>query len=161
MVSGFSVPGTITAGLLSDVYDLRWCISLSSVGSALAVLFIWGFTSHLAMLLVFACIYGFLAGGFSCLWPKWIVVIATDDPHTYSMLIAVFSAKGRGIGNILAGPISARLLAHSPLYDTVPFGYGVKGYGALILFTGMAMLASTIAIAYPFFIRRNSRREHA
>ncbi|KAG8855706.1 hypothetical protein FRB96_006750 [Tulasnella sp. 330] len=63
LMNGFSVPGIITAGIMSDRYDLRWCISLSSAGPALAVFLVWGFTAHLATLLAFSCLYGFLSGG--------------------------------------------------------------------------------------------------
>lgn len=57
--------------------------------------------------------------------------------------------QGRGVGNVLSGVIAAKLSAHSPLYDKTSFGYGVKGYGPLILFTGTCMMASTMAVAYP------------
>jgi len=150
-MNGFSVPGIVVAGVMSDVYELPWCISVSSVGSALAVFLVWGFTAHKASLLVFACLYGLLSGGFSCLWPRWILVIARDDPHTFSTLMGVFAA-GRGVGNVLSGPASAGLLAHSPLYDKTSFGYGVKGYGTLIFFTGAGLLASSIATAYRSFL---------
>ncbi|KAG8878940.1 hypothetical protein FRB97_002086 [Tulasnella sp. 331] len=153
LMNGSSVPGIITAGVMSDRYDLRWCISLASAGPALAVFLVWGFTSHLAMLLVFSCLYGFLSGGFSCLWPKFISVVSADDPHTFSMLISIFSAS-RGVGNVLSGVFASRLLAHSPLYDKTSFGYGLKGYGSLIMFTGVCMLASTVAVAYPLFSSR-------
>ncbi|KAG9004943.1 hypothetical protein FRB94_001981 [Tulasnella sp. JGI-2019a] len=158
LMNGFSVPGIIMAGAMSDRYDLRWSIGLSSVGPALAVLLVWGFTAHLATLLIFACLYGFLAGGFSCLWPKFIGVVSADDPHTYSMLFSFFAAS-RGVGNVLSGIVASKLFAHSPLYGKASFGYGLKGYGSLILFTGVCMLASTIAIAYPLFSpRRNLSR---
>ncbi|KAG9004945.1 hypothetical protein FRB94_001983 [Tulasnella sp. JGI-2019a] len=158
MMNGFSVPGIIIAGVMSDRYDLRLSIGLSSIGPALAVFLVWGFTAHLATLLVFACLYGFLSGGFSCLWPKFIGVVSADDPHTYSMLFSLFSAS-RGVGNVLSGVVASKLFAHSPLYDKTSFGYGLKGYGSLILFTGVCMLASTIAVAYPLFSsRRNMNR---
>ncbi|KAG9030145.1 hypothetical protein FRB95_004283 [Tulasnella sp. JGI-2019a] len=153
VMNGFSVPGIIIAGIMSDRYDLWWSIGLSSVGPALAVFLIWGFTAQMATLLIFACFYGFLSGGFSCLWPKFIGIVSADDPHTYSMLFSLFAAS-RGVGNVLSGIVASKLFAHSPLYDKTSFGYGLKGYGSLILFTGVCMLASTIAVAYPLFSSR-------
>ncbi|KAG9016262.1 hypothetical protein FRB90_003584 [Tulasnella sp. 427] len=97
-----SIPGQLLIGGMSDKLDLRVAISVSSIGAAVAVLFVWGFT-------------------------------------------------GRGLGNVLRGRVSTLLLKHSPLYDTVKFGYGVKGYGPLILFTGFSMFASTFAATYPYF----------
>lgn len=70
---------------------------------------------------------------------------SADDPHLYSTLMSLFvSSKlipffcnpgfspdlwaGRGLGNVLSGPLSTTLLKHSPLYDKARFGYGLKGY---------------------------------
>lgn len=58
-----SMPGLILIGGMSDKLDLRVSICLSTVGSALAIFLVWGFTAKLAPLLVFACIYGFFSGG--------------------------------------------------------------------------------------------------
>ncbi|KAG8951135.1 hypothetical protein FRC04_006794 [Tulasnella sp. 424] len=138
-------------GGISDKYDLRVSISVSTVGSAAAILLVWGFTAKLAPLLVFACLYGFFSSGFSVLWTRFIGVISPEDPRLHSILISLF-ATSRGLGNVLTGPLSTVLLRHSPFYDTVSFGYGIKGYGSLILFAGLAMLASTAAITYPYFV---------
>ncbi|KAG8977429.1 hypothetical protein FRC05_001827 [Tulasnella sp. 425] len=151
LMNATSMPGLILIGGMSDKLDLRLSISLSTVGSALAIFLVWGFTAKLAPLLVFACIYGFFSGGFSVLWPKFIGVISKDDPHLYSTLMSLFIAS-RGLGNVLSGPLSTTLLKHSPLYDKAGFGYGLKGYGPLILFSGCGMLASTVAVCYPYFV---------
>ncbi|KAG8890266.1 hypothetical protein FRB98_000177 [Tulasnella sp. 332] len=62
--------------------------------------------------------------------------------------------SSRGLGNVLSGPLSTALLGHSPMYDVAKFGYGVKGYGPLILFSGCGMLLSTIAATYPHFAHK-------
>ncbi|KAG8974338.1 hypothetical protein FRC05_007644 [Tulasnella sp. 425] len=151
LMNAASVPGFILIGGISDKYDLRVSISVSTVGSAAAILLVWGFTAKLAPLLVFACLYGFFSSGFSVLWTRFIGVISPEDPRLHSILISLF-ATSRGLGNVLTGPLSTVLLRHSPFYDTVSFGYGIKGYGSLILFAGLAMLASTAAITYPYFV---------
>ncbi|KAG8878933.1 hypothetical protein FRB97_002079 [Tulasnella sp. 331] len=152
LMNGVSVPGIIGIGLLSDAYDLRWCIILSTTGPALAILLVWGLSKNIATLLIFACIYGPLAGGFSSMWPKIIEIVAGGraDSQTYSTLFSIFNAS-RGLGNVLSGLVAAKLIEHSPLEGKTSFGYGLMGYGSLILFTGGCMLASTIAVAYPLF----------
>ncbi|KAG8935189.1 hypothetical protein FRC01_007422 [Tulasnella sp. 417] len=144
LMNATSVPGLIIMGVMSDKFDLRVSISVSTVGSALAILLVWGFTAELAPLLFFACLYGFFSSGF-------ISVISTEDPRVHSTLMSLF-ASSRGLGNVLSGPLSTGLMRHSPFYDNVKYGYGVKGYGSLILFAGLGMLASTTAIAYPYFV---------
>ncbi|KAG8926282.1 hypothetical protein FRC01_009062 [Tulasnella sp. 417] len=153
LMNATSMPGLILIGGMSDKLDLRLSISLSTVGPALAIFLVWGFTANLAPLLVFACIYGFFSGGFSVLWPKFIGVISKDDPHLYTTLMSIF-VSSRGLGNVLSGPLSTTLLNHSPLYDRARFGYGLKGYGSLILFSGCGMLASTVAVCYPYFLNK-------
>ncbi|KAG9006361.1 hypothetical protein FRB94_000825 [Tulasnella sp. JGI-2019a] len=153
LMNAFSVPGLILIGGMSDRFDLRLSIFMSTIGSALAILVVWGFATRLAPLLVFACLYGFFSGGFSVLWPKFIGVISKDDPHLYSTLMSLFISS-RGLGNVLSGPLSTALLEHSPMYDVAKFGYGLKGYGPLILFSGCGMLFSTIAATYPYFAHK-------
>lgn len=50
---------------------------------------------------------------------------------------------GQGVGNVFAGPISARLL--SKMVDRTD--YGGSRYKAVIIFTGCAMVASVVRIA--------------
>lgn len=58
---------------------------------------------------------------------------------------------GRGVGNIASGPISTALLHSWVLTDRTSFAYGVKGYGPLIVFTGLMLLVSTVGVAYRGF----------
>jgi hypothetical protein len=44
-------------------------------------------------------------------------------------------SAGRGIGNVICGPISESLLGHRPWYGKALFAYG-SAYGPLIAFTG-------------------------
>lgn len=48
-------------------------------------------------------------------------------------------------------------MTSSPFYDQMSFGYGLKGYASLILFTGTCMMASTVAVAYPLILNRGAR----
>lgn len=145
LMNAAAVPGSIVIGFTSDKYDLRAVMLTSMLGSSLAVLLLWGLASNLALLLSFALIYGFLAGGFSSLWPRFASAIAKDDPHLIARLLSIFIA-GRGVGNVLAAPISSSLL-RSNLPDG-KYAYGLKNYGPLIIFTGITLFSSTIGIFY-------------
>ncbi|KAG7446619.1 MFS general substrate transporter [Guyanagaster necrorhizus] len=147
LMNGASAPGLIFIGYLSDRFDLRISIFISALGSSLAVLFIWGFTIHIAPLLVFACIYGFLAPSWSAMWPRFISTVAGDDPHQASIMMGIFMA-GRGVGNALSTPISSGLLHPWAFTGKSIFPYSLEGYGPLILFTGITLLVSTCGISY-------------
>ncbi|KAG8747000.1 E2-like enzyme [Ceratobasidium sp. 414] len=154
-VPGIWLPSHVTSGTLIvslmngkypfTEYDLRGVMLTSMLGSSLAVLVLWGLASNLALLLVFALMYGFLAGGFSALWPKFASTVAKDDPHSNARLISLFIA-GRGIGNVLAAPISSSLLRST--FSSGKHVYGLKNYGPLIAFTGVALFSSTVGIFY-------------
>jgi hypothetical protein len=45
-------------------------------------------------------------------------------------------AAGRGIGNLVSGPLSEVLMRGMPWKDTTGYGYG-SGDGTLIVFTGI------------------------
>ncbi|KAK1230353.1 hypothetical protein PQX77_006563 [Marasmius sp. AFHP31] len=149
LVNGASGPGLIFFGWLSDRFDLRIPILLSSLGSAVSVFLIWGLARGVAPLLVFACLYGFLAPSWGALYPRFASASVGDDSKHSSSLVYIFMA-GRGLGNTLAAPISAGLMHPWSLTDQVPFGYGVNGYGPLILFTAVTLLTSSLAVMYHF-----------
>ncbi|ESK86465.1 monocarboxylic acid transporter [Moniliophthora roreri MCA 2997] len=151
LLNGASAPGYIFLGWLSDRFDLRISILLSSLGSGIAVLCIWGTSSQsaLAPLVIFACTYGFLAQSWSALWPRFVSASTHDDsdPNLASSLLSIYVA-GRGLGNVLCGPISAALLHPWALTNKSHLAYGIDGYGPLILFTGLTMLLSGVGIGY-------------
>ncbi|KAK0208037.1 hypothetical protein DFS33DRAFT_1254957 [Desarmillaria ectypa] len=145
--AGTSAPGCIFLGYLSDRFDLRISIFLSALGSSFAVLCIWGFTTQLATLLIFSALYGFLAPSWSALWTKFASIVGGDDPHLLSMLMCIFIA-GRGVGNAMSAPISSGLLHPWALTGKSEYPYALKGYGPLILFTGIMLLSSMIGVVY-------------
>lgn len=50
---------------------------------------------------------------------------------------------GKGLGNVLSGPLSAALIRGSPWKGQVRGGYGT-GYGVMILFTGVTALFGVV-----------------
>ncbi|KAG8855705.1 hypothetical protein FRB96_006749 [Tulasnella sp. 330] len=145
LMNGSSVPGIITAGVMSD----------RDVAGLLVSLWVpfWRVLMPLAEVHKRSIRYVSKFQISPCVPRNAEYLNIADDPHTFSMLISIFSAS-RGVGNVLSGVFASKLLAHSPLYDKTSFGYGLKGYGSLIMFTGVCMLASTVAVAYPLFSSR-------
>ncbi|KAM0285011.1 hypothetical protein ACHAQH_001700 [Verticillium albo-atrum] len=98
----------------------------------------------LGLVFVFNILYGWFAGSFVILWPKFGTILSEDPGPVYSMM-----AFGKGIGNILTGPISAPLMA-----GPVQAGYGLNKFEPLILYLGSIMLISSLGIVgWPVRVR--------
>ncbi|KAG7088459.1 hypothetical protein E1B28_012448 [Marasmius oreades] len=145
LLNGASGPGMIFFGWLTDRYDLRYAIMLSSVGSAISVFLLWGFSQSLAPLLVLACVYGFLGPSWAALFPRFASVSVGSESHQVPTVVFCFMG-GRGTGNVLSAPISAALIHPWNITNKHPYGYGLKGYGPLIVFTGVSLLTSSLAV---------------
>ncbi|KIK61870.1 hypothetical protein GYMLUDRAFT_558032 [Collybiopsis luxurians FD-317 M1] len=172
-LNGASVPGLVFIGYLSDLKNgVRYSILLSSLGSALSVFLIWGFAKTLAPLLVFSCIYGFLAPSWSALWPRFVASAdkkggdgeagggGGEDPKQASTIMGIFVA-GRGIGNVLSAPIASGLLHPWYLTNKSHTTYGFEGYGPLIVFTGLTLLVSSLGMGYRVLEKKNEDRSAA
>lgn len=145
-----SIFGGIAFGSLCDRFSVTNITLLSSVGSALSVLLFWGMASSsgssssqtaIALLTIFSITYGFFAGGFSSTWSGVITQIKRDSSQSLETgLVFGLLAGGRGIGNVISGPLSTVLLHSGALSDphgsSGSTGYDTQ-YGTLILFTGI------------------------
>lgn len=143
-----SVFGGIAVGVLCDRFNVSNVLLLSSVGSALSVLLFWGMSSSgqgssqagMGLLTVFSMSYGFFAGGFSSTWSGVITQIKRDSsPSLETGLVFGLLAGGRGIGNVISGPLSTVLINQGSLGHDGTTGYDTQ-YGTLILFTGITAL---------------------
>lgn len=139
--------GQLSMGYLSDrTNNALSLVFMSSFISAVATFLLWGFASSLPMLLAFSVIYGWFAGGFVILWPKFGGILSEDPGAVYSMM-----AFGKGIGNILTGPISTPLMR-----GPVQLGYGLNRFEPLILYLGSMMLLSSLGIVgWPVRVKPN------
>lgn len=120
----------------------------STLISAAAMLALWGTARSLAPLCVFAVIYGFFGTGYTALWGRMGMHVTRDGGSAF-MAFGLFNA-GKGLGNVLAGPISGGLLMDGEGGDAGG-GYGVGGrYMAIVLFAGACMAASaaSVGVAY-------------
>lgn len=136
LVNATSIPGGIFLGSLGDHFPVTTAIMVSSLGSALTVFLFWGFSEHVALLAVFSITYGFFAGGFSSTWSGVLTDLKKQSPAIDTGFIFGLLAGGRGIGNVISGPLSVALLTKNGwLGNGKGWGYGGE-YGGIILFTG-------------------------
>ncbi|KAK3494904.1 major facilitator superfamily domain-containing protein [Neurospora hispaniola] len=147
-----SVFGCVAMGWFIDRLDVTTCIMLSTAGTVLGTFFLWGFGTNLAVLYVFCVVYGFFAGSFTSAWPGIMKEVAklghsgsaeTENEHGSKpvdpTMVFAFLALGRGVGNVVSGPLSETLVKELPWQGQALAGYG-SGYGGLIAFTGVTAL---------------------
>jgi len=134
--AGSSTIGQIVTGALSDHYDLNWIIGVTSVASSISIFVLWGYSEGFVMLAAFAVVYGISAGGFSCLWQRFAMIIAPSEPNASGLV--VYFATSRGIANVLTGPIAGALLQSSSSTKA--------GYKSLVYYSGSLMVLCTVGV---------------
>ncbi|KAK1676463.1 major facilitator superfamily domain-containing protein [Colletotrichum godetiae] len=140
LVNITSIPGGIVMGSLGDHLRVTTVILISTIGSALAVFLFWGFSSQTALLAVFSITYGFFAGGFSSTWSGVLSELKAESPAVDTGFIFGLLAGGRGVGNVISGPLSVALLTDDGwMNDGKSWGYNGQ-YGGIILFTGFTVM---------------------
>ncbi|KAJ5087451.1 hypothetical protein N7456_011067 [Penicillium angulare] len=131
-----SVVGCVLMGAIVDKVDVTTCILISTIGSSIGVFLLWGFSMSLAPLYIFAIIYGLFAGSYTSTWPGIMSDVVKKKPSAESSIVFACLAAGRGIGNLISGPLSEALVKGLPWEGQAGYGYG-SGYGTLIVFTGV------------------------
>jgi MFS family permease len=135
-----SVFGCIAMGSLIDRFHVTTCILLSTIGATVSVFVIWGFSASLPILYVFSILYGLFAGSYTSTWPGIMKTITHEErsrEHAIdpSMVFGCLAA-GRGVGNVISGPLSEALVRGFPWQGQAASAYG-SGFGTLIVFTGV------------------------
>ncbi|KAK0630770.1 major facilitator superfamily domain-containing protein [Bombardia bombarda] len=150
-----SVFGCVAMGSLIDRIHVTTCILVSTLGTVAGTFLLWGFSASLPLLYVFCIVYGLFAGSFTSAWPGIMREVARQQreeredgdgsggdnakaPADPTMVFA-FLALGRGVGNMVSGPLSEALMRDAPWRGQAFGGYG-SGYGGLIAFTGATAL---------------------
>jgi MFS family permease len=137
VMSVSQVMGQLTFGFLSDKrLSIDVLLAVSTVVAAIATLGAWGLARSMLSLVLFALLYGFFGAGYTAMWARMVTAVSTES--SASQAIFGLFCFGKGIGNVLAGPISAGLLQSSIHLGS--YGNGV--YEAVILFTGACLLFS-------------------
>jgi predicted MFS family arabinose efflux permease len=137
LMSVSQVAGQFTFGYLSDkTVPLNAMIVVSSSIAAVVTLSLWGLARSLAPLACFAVLYGFFGAGYTAMWARMVTAIS-DEPSASQAMFGLF-CFGKGVGNILTGPISSGLLKWSQSST----GYGHGMYQAVVIFTGVCLILS-------------------
>ena len=166
LVNVASVFGCVAMGTLSDRLHVTTCILVSTVGATAGTLLLWGFSMNLPVLYLFCVIYGLFAGSFTSAWPGIMKEMTKQrvpsssssrdeadgggdgDREGYTAgatngtdpsMVFGFLAAGRGLGNVVSGPLSEAMVNGFPWQGQAVGGYG-SGYGTLIAFTGVTAL---------------------
>ena len=136
LMSVCQVGGQFVFGLLSDgKVPLNVLACVSTLVAAIACLTIWRLAESLTVLIVFAIVYGFFGAGFTAIWGRMSTAI-TDDVTAGPIVFSLLNF-GKGIGNVLAGPVGGLLVSHPKSGGTSSFSYHW-----VIVFTGVCMFAS-------------------
>lgn len=148
LMSVSQVFGQQTFGHLSDgKVPLNLLAGTSALVAGVMIYTCWGLAHSLALLIVFSLVYGFFASGYTALWARMGTAVSSEPSAAfaaYGMLNV-----GKGIGNVLAGPISGLLLRS----DVNPHGYGAGSYEAVVLFSGTCLAVSAAVIPLHYLLR--------
>lgn len=137
------VLGQFTFGYLSDKIAQLDVLIITSLTIAAASTFgLWGNAYGMAILVFYAILFGFFGAGYTAMWARMVSKIG-GSPSTSQVLFGLF-CFGKGLGNILAGPISAGLLRRST--HTLPKAdYADTSYRWVVIFTGGCLLLSAFS----------------
>lgn len=141
LVNVAAIFGCIATGFLVDRKEITSVVLGISIFAATSVFVIWGVSTSLALLCVFALGYGFSAGAYSTAWTGMIKDIKTrSETAVDANVIFGFLAAGRGLGATISGPLSEALISGGKaLRGDARFGYGGE-YATLIIFSGCTAL---------------------
>ena len=135
------VPGVMFLSALTDKVSVYNIMLISSLGSTLAIFLLWGLaSSSTGLLIAFALCYGFFAGGFTAVYAgasrEFRRVTPGGDTGRADMgsMLGLLGG-GRGIGNVVCGPVSEALLHSSVGWKGATGGYS-GSFAPLIIFAG-------------------------
>ena len=143
IMSVSQVLGQLSFGYLSDRnLPLNLLTVSSTLVAGVVVYTCWGLAHTFELLIVFALVYGFFGAGYTATWARMGTTIS-DEPTAAFAAFGLLNF-GKGVGNVLIGPIGAALLIDKVNLD----GYGLERFQGLVFFTGSCMLlsAGTIGI---------------
>ncbi|OHE95657.1 major facilitator superfamily transporter [Colletotrichum orchidophilum] len=154
LINVASVVGCVAMGTLVDRWSAPSCLLLASGGAALGTFLLWGLSLNLGVLYLFCVVYGLFAGAYTSAWPG---IMKTVTEHERSrgrgvdpIMVFGMLAAGRGVGNVISGPLSETLVKGAPWRGDAGFGYG-SGYGTLIVFTGVTALVGGATFGWKRF----------
>lgn len=148
LMSVTQVLGQMSFGYLSDgKVSLDTLALLSTTVAGVAVYACWGLAHSFSVMIVFSLLYGFFGAGYTALWGRMGMAVSTEPTGAFAAF--GFLNFGKGIGNILAGPVGGVLLKE--IVDVR--SYGTERFGRIVLFTGACMVISGATVALGFLRR--------
>ncbi|KAK0510898.1 hypothetical protein JMJ35_006450 [Cladonia borealis] len=143
------VVGTVIFGFLIDRFPMTTLMLLCSCGSATSVLILWGLATSHGYLWAFAFTYGLFTGGYTAMFTGCNREVQKRAYHAETGLLMGTWAAGRGIGSIVSGPVSERLLELKLWEGSSRFVYGTE-YGILIVFIGITAIVGGLGVFVRF-----------
>lgn len=141
LMSIFQVLGFMSFGYLSDKkLPLNVLILICTTVSTIAILILWGLAHSFGLLVLFAIVYGYFGAGYSAMWARMGTAVS-GEPTAAFAVFGLFNL-GKGIGNVLTGPIGGSLLGD--VADK--HSYGAMKFEGAVLFAGFCMLFSSLTI---------------
>ncbi|KAL7746660.1 hypothetical protein RI367_007939 [Sorochytrium milnesiophthora] len=155
LINGMSIVGRIGLGLLADkIGNVNGCAICNFLGGFSMIIF-WLFGGRsLAMLVLFACFYGVLGGGYIALTPT--VLAQLFGVQSLASLMGLLYAA-TSVGTIASDPLAGALMSDSPAFDDPSWTMPSRGYWPGILFSGLFMIAGglcTILLRFVILERR-------
>jgi MFS family permease len=148
LMSVSQVAGQFTFGYISDnkKVPINALIAVCASVAAVVTFSIWGLARSMVSLAVFAILYGFFGAGYTAMWARMVTAVS-EKPSASQPMFGLFCA-GKGVGNILTGPISAGLLKLSS--EATGYGHGL--YQAVVIFTGVCLVCSAASLSAVYFM---------
>ncbi|KAL9624616.1 MAG: hypothetical protein Q9160_001281 [Pyrenula sp. 1 TL-2023] len=139
--------GLVVMGSLSDRLPVTTCMIISAAGAATSVLVVWGLSASLPTLYIFSVFYGLFAGSWAAIWPGIMRDVSSRGEsegygHADPIMVHGHLCVGRGVGNIVSGPLSDSLIRGMPWQGWDIRGAYGSGFGPLVVFTGLTGLVS-------------------
>ncbi|RKL52140.1 hypothetical protein BFJ70_g853 [Fusarium oxysporum] len=137
VMSVSQVAGQFVFGYLSDrklPLDVLACSS--TLVAAVTTLTMWRVADSFPVLIGFTILYGFFGAGFTAIWARMSTTI-TDDVTAAPIVFGLLNF-GKGVGNVLAGPIGGLLVYNSSSLQQSSAAESLipSSYRWVIIFTG-------------------------
>ena len=135
--NGASSVGVIIGGHMADRFHVSTVILTSSIGCMVASFVFWGLTSGQAMLYIFALLWGMFGGMYNATFSGCAQTMSRLEHNSAidTGIVIGIMAAGKGIGGVVSGPLSEKLLDVG-WKTTANFAYGTS-YGVLVIFCGI------------------------
>lgn len=138
--------GLVIMGSMTDRLHVTTCMIISAVGASASALVVWGLAESLPLLCLFCILYGISAGSWASTWPGIMKEVSQNGEsegygHVDPVMVQGHLCIGRGVGNVISGPLSNTLIRGVPWKAGAMGGYGTR-YGGLIVYTGLTAFLS-------------------